>query len=198
MTKYDADNLSELLRRFFEVDIAETMAEDIRQADAVMDNLPSPVLSAEATARVRHRLYRLGQSPSARGRLIHSVLAGIAAGAAAAAMVLWAIAETQKHGPSTLQMPMAHHPTHPVENAAESAVPDRSELPGFTLTLWDDVPPVEEDGAFAEIKSELDNIARWIEAVGIMENSFPNERVLTGETASKTDEKNKLTAFWEG
>jgi hypothetical protein len=31
-----------------------------------------------------------------------------------------------------------------------------------------------------------------------MENSFPNERVLTGETASKTDEKNKLTAFWEG
>ncbi|HDS83994.1 MAG TPA: hypothetical protein ENN97_02180 [Phycisphaerales bacterium] len=195
MRTNDIHNLEDLLRRFVDASVAETMAEDIRRGDALLDGFPSPELSAQAAAELRRRLDTL--RPQSRRQTLGSIWAGIAAGAAAAAMVVWGISFMQTPSAPTERAPVAQV-QRPAVQEPEPVVQDRSELPGFTLNLWEDTYPAESDAAFSEIKSELDNIAAWIETLGIMDTAFPDERLFNGETASQSETKIELTDFWKG
>ncbi len=194
MKMNDIHNLEDLLRRFVDESVAETMAEDIRRGDALLDGFPSPELSARAAAALRRRLDTLRPQPR---RTLGSIWAGIVAGAAAAAMVVWGISLMHTPSVPTDRAPVAQVQT-PAVQKPEPVVQDRSELPGFTLNLWEDTYPAESDAAFSEIKSELDNIAAWIETLGIMDTPFPDERLFNGETASQGETKIELTEFWKG
>ena len=196
MMHMNDNNLNDLLRRFVDETGADTMAEDIRRGDALLEQFPSPAMSAEAVDRLHRRLDRLRPVPRRRTSLWG--WAGAAA-AAAAAMVLLSFGPADIPHSSVEPTPTANvQPSAPVQPAPESQMPDHSELPGFTLNLWDDTYHKAGDEAFAAITAELDNIAAWIEAVGWMEHPFSDERPFNGDTARQREKKVELTDFWKG
>jgi hypothetical protein len=180
--KNTTDNLNELLQRFVDASLAETMAEDIRQGDAMLDRYPGPFLSPEATMRLRLRLRTVRAKRHRRTLLLGCTSAAAAAVAVIVVMVGW----TEQNMPSV-----------PLESKPIAQVLPH-ELPGFTLNLWDDTLHSESDESFAAIRSELDNIAEAMEAVRIENTEFYKEHYRRSRDIEQINTKAQKVEFWKG
>ncbi len=189
----NAENLNALIRQFVDPADAEQIAHDIRCGDALLDSFASPAMCPESADRLRRRLrqHRLG-----RRRRRQAIGWASLAAAGAAAMVLLFVGLGQTPQKPAESLPLVQQPVEPPP--VESGPADLSDLPGVTLNLWEEASYVQDDQDVAAIKSELDDIATWIKRLGVMENTFPDERVINGETASQDDIKIDLTEFWKG
>lgn len=189
--KKGTDNLNELLRRFVENSAADSMAEEIRQGDAMLDRYPAPALSPQASARLRSRL-----KAAYTRRHRRSLFLGWATVAAAAVAVVVFL-----FGGSEIAPPvqMDSKPVAQVVSAGSMPAPAASRnLPGYLANLWDDASRTESDQSFVALKTELDNIAAMIEAVSFKKNDASQDCLSTGEEVERMDTQINTTDFWQG
>ena len=197
--KQSDNNLDGLIREFVDDAEAQRLAEEIRLGDALIARYASPAMRPEARAQLRKQVKN--DLSSHRRRAHWTGWAGAAAAVAAAvALVVVLIGTAERPQTAIDGAPVAHHETaqsHEVEMPPPEPQA-QPEPPRASLNLWDEGQYVQSNQAFWDIQMELDNIAAWIEAVGVMDNVFPDERTFNGETASQKENDVDLSDFWKG
>jgi hypothetical protein len=176
--KKSTDNLNELLRRFVEDSAADSMAEEIRRGDAMLDLYPAPALGSDAAARIRSRL------KAAQTYHRHRAILGwstVAAAAVIGVAVFWT----------------GLNRSVPSESKPIAQLQLRS-VPQFRPSLWDETLSSESDQTFAAINTELDNIAETIEAVRFKEISNSQDCFSDDRDAERMENKTNTTDFWQG
>jgi len=193
--KNSIDNLNALLRQFVEDASADSMADDIRRGDDLLDRYPAPALSPKARARIRFRL-----ETAQAGRRRTAMFGWATAVAAAVAVIVFLLGGTESFPPAQPESSsVARVIQSPISASAPMPAPAASgALPGAMAALWDDSWRLEIDASLAALKTEMDTIAAMIEAVSFKKRDASQDCFSTNQENERADNFINITDFWQG
>lgn len=176
--KYKNENLEQLLNQFVDQSRSQSMAEDIRQADRLMDRYPVGSVRPQTIEQIKQSV----RHERLKHRRLYSEIKWISSVAAIVFIVLFAGLYAVFSG-----------------NENKTVVPEG----GFAQAVafkgyWSDIP--YEDSVVIEIDQELTNVAEMLDTVE-METFEPVHTIQVELIEMELDEIESLTEnteFWKG